>query len=66
MAEAMLTSHRLGVLPKGHPVLEIMALYSTSRPSRLGKFDHDRSLFSRTLESWLIREIISKWPQVSG
>ena len=24
----------------------------------LGKFDHDRSMFSRSLESWFIREII--------
>ena len=24
------------------------------------------SLFSRTLESWLIREIIPKWPNFSG
>ena len=23
-----------------------------------GKFDHDRTLFSRTLESWLVLEII--------
>jgi hypothetical protein len=28
----------------------------------LGKFNHDRSLFSRALESWLIKEIIRKWP----
>jgi hypothetical protein len=26
--------------------------------NNLGKFDHDRSMFSRSLESWLIREII--------
>ena len=32
----------------------------------LGKFHHDRTLFSRALESWLIREIIPKWPNNSG
>ena len=32
----------------------------------LGKFNHDRTLFSRTLESWLVRGIIPKWPQEVG
>ena len=27
---------------------------------------NDRTLFSRTLESWLVREIIPKWPNNSG
>ena len=31
----------------------------------LGKFDHDQTLFSRALESWLIRGIIPKWPYFS-
>ena len=31
----------------------------------LGKFHHDRTLFSRTLESWLVRGIIPKLPYFS-
>lgn len=31
-------------------------------PSFLRKFDHDRTLSPRSLESWLIRGIIPKWP----
>jgi len=30
----------------------------------LGKFDHDLTVTS--LESWLVREIIPKWPNYSG
>ena len=41
---------------------------ATERPFNLGKFDHDRTLFSRTLDSW---ELDSGnhpllWPQDSG
>jgi len=44
----------------------VESTHRSGEANDLGKFHHDRSLFSRSLESWLVRDMIPKWPQDSG